>query len=143
MSKYASATTNINDGEVLIEALQAMGFKSHMIQNHIGNPKELVDFTGQKTKYLNGKDNDKADIIIPRRYVGGAANDLGFARQADGTYSAIISQYDSSKYNNKWLNSMKQTYSEISIAQKVKRAGGKVLQTKDKNGKKVMQVLFA
>lgn len=143
MSKYATATTNFKDGEVLIEALQACGFESHMIKNHIGNPQELRDFTGKKTTYLGGPGYDKADVIIPRQYLKGMANDMGFVKKADGSYDAIISEYDSSTYNKTWLNKVKQTYAEINMAQKVKRAGGKVLQTKDKNGKKVMQVLFA
>lgn len=38
---------------------------------------------------------EKAEYIIRRRYVGGLANDMGFARQPDGSFAAIISEYDS------------------------------------------------
>jgi hypothetical protein len=67
-----------------------------------------------EAKHLYGYQNDQraqtAHVIIRRQYVGGAANDVGFVRQADGSYKAIISEYDSSHYNQTWLNRLTTYY---------------------------------
>jgi hypothetical protein len=44
-----------------------------------------------------------ANVIIRRANVQTAANDIGFVRQSDGTYSAIVSEYDSQNgYGKTW-----------------------------------------
>jgi hypothetical protein len=54
---------------------------------------------------------DKANVIIRRQYVGRASNDIGFIKAADGTYQAIISEYDSSQHDKSWLDKVSQRYS--------------------------------
>jgi len=53
----------------------------------------------------------RANVVIRRRHVGQASNDLGFVLEADGTYSAIVSDYDKTKYNEAWSNKVSQRYS--------------------------------
>ena len=77
MSAYSEQTTEFKDGEVLIQALLEMGFGE--VRNCIGNPEQLEDYQGRKRKQV-------ADIIIPRKYVPGASNDIGFVRNADGKF---------------------------------------------------------
>jgi hypothetical protein len=57
----------------------------------------------------------KAEIIIRRKNVGGGSNDIGFTLEKDGTYSAIISDYDSGRYNENWLNKLLGKYSSATI----------------------------
>ena len=38
------------------------------------------------------------------------SNDIGFKRQEDGQFEAIISEYDRHKYSQKWLNGLTQRY---------------------------------
>jgi hypothetical protein len=72
---------------------------------------QLYDFQGRATHYLD-KSGDKANVIVRRKVVGGAANDLGFALQPDGTYSAVVSEYDNNKHNTSWFKELKRKYVE-------------------------------
>jgi hypothetical protein len=67
--------------------------------------------------------SDRANIIIRRRYIGGSSNDIGFLKTEDGTYTAIISEYDSSKYNKQWLNRLKQNYAYHTIKEQQENRG--------------------
>lgn len=120
MSKYATIVTSLTDGKLLMEALVVMGLKG--IQNHIGNPQPLEGYEARLRK-------ETADIIIPRRYVGSASNDLGFRRGADGKYVAIISDYDSSRYNSKWLSSLQVEYNQVDLNATMKKQGFKLVNT--------------
>ena len=52
----------------------------------------------------------KAEIILRRKYVGASSNDIGFKLQEDGTWEAIISEYDKHRFNTVWLNNLSQQY---------------------------------
>ena len=98
MSKYSTNQTKFKDPETLISALVEMGFNREDIEFH-ESPAQLYDYTGKATHYTDAA-GDKANIVIRKgpfnRVMGsGASNDFGFRLQADGTYSAFISQYDS------------------------------------------------
>jgi hypothetical protein len=73
-----------------------MGFKP----TRHGSPVQLEGYTGDRR-------TQTAEIIIPRKQVGAASNDIGFKQQADGTFTAIISDYDSRTYNADWLKTVK------------------------------------
>jgi hypothetical protein len=126
MSKYATIKTSFKDGEVLIASLEAMGLQG--IQNHIGRPVQLEGYEARLRK-------ESADIVIPRKYVGAASNDLGFKRGTDGTYTAIVSDFDSTKYGPKWMQSLTLEYNQADVAKKMKTAGFKLVNTgTTKNG---------
>lgn len=55
-------------------------------------PVALIGYDG-KPRVLDGREV-RAEIVIRQRHLWSAANDIGFARQADGTYLAYISEYD-------------------------------------------------
>lgn len=100
MSHYNKIKTKIKSKDALKKALQKMGFKENMIQDH--------DEAQHLTGYAGKQRPEKANIIIDRQYVGGAANDLGWELQEDGTYQAIISDYDKRRYNDKWCQDLEQ-----------------------------------
>lgn len=119
MSAYTEQQTQITDADILKECLKEKGYAE--VEQH-ATAQPLVDFQGRQTKYLD-KDGDKAEIIVRRKYVGGAANDLGFKKQADGTFAAVISQYDKHKHNDAWMVDLKKNYAEKKIRKVAKTNG--------------------
>lgn len=114
-----------------------MGYTT--VEDH-ENPQQLIDFCGRPTRYLD-KNGDKANIIVRRKYVGGAANDLGFVKKADGTYGAIISEFDTGKHNKQWLNNLKKAYTEKVGIKTAAKNGFKFLGKKIVNNKVQLQWL--
>lgn len=121
MSAYTEQTTQITDADILKKCLAEKGYTEDKIEHH-STAQPLVDFQGHQTKYVD-KNGDKAEIIIRRRHVGGAANDIGFKKQADGTYSAIISQFDKHKHNDAWMADLKKRYAEKKIKKTASQHG--------------------
>lgn len=110
MSHYTMVKTKLTDLDCIVQALQDMGFKKHMIEV---STDELLSMKG----YHGDTRPQKANIRIKgsgwgssQNYVGGASNDLGLQKQADGTYAFHISDYDNNKYNTKWQGQFLQHY---------------------------------
>jgi Protein of unknown function (DUF1257) len=64
----------------------------------------LEGFHGDDRSLLDKSDPNyapKCEIVIPRRYVGGASNDVGYKRNENGKYTAYISDYDKGGHYNK------------------------------------------
>ena len=93
-----------------------MGFQP---RNCIGNPQNLEGYRGDRRQ-------QSADIIIPRSQVGGASNDIGFVKGPDGKYKAIVSDYDSRRYGQTWLNTVKANVADAGIQRTAKRMGMRV-----------------
>lgn len=146
MSAYSTNQTQFKNSEFLICALIEMGFTREQIEVN-ETPKQLFDFQGRKTHYtdVNG---DKAEIVIRRSAVNrvlssGASNDLGFKRQADGTFGALISEYDSSFANKQWLGKLTAAYARTAIIDKAKKQGLRFAGTVKQNGKTQLQFVKA
>ena len=105
MSKFSKYSTVMKDAKCLKKVL-SKHFKEVEVHD---TPQDLIDFQGRKTTYLD-KNGDKAEIIVRRKHVGGASNDIGFARDADGNFKAIISAYDRGSHNDKWLEKISKEY---------------------------------
>ena len=127
MSAYSTNKTLFKDKACLLAALAEMGFDSSKVEVH------------EKATNLHGYQGDVradvAEIIIRRKYVGGASNDMGFKKNADGTYGAIISEYDSRRYNAAWLGKLSAAYARNGIIEKAKRLGLRPAGTIKKDGK--------
>lgn len=125
VSSYTQQQTQMTNATILCKVLKAKGIKE--VQHH----EKAINLEG----YHGDKRKDTAEIVIPRKVVGSASNDIGFKKAADGTFQAIISQYDSGKYNAKWLTEVKKDYAEEAVKDKAKTAGltflGKTVNTKD------------
>lgn len=137
MSEYHAQKTEYKDGACLVESLKEQGYAEVEVHEVA---QQLYDFQGRKTHYLDAT-GDKANIIVRRHIVGGAANDLGFRKTADGTFEAIVSQYDSSKHNKKWFTELKKTYVEKVDMKTAKKHGFRFLGRKVVNGKIQLQFL--
>jgi hypothetical protein len=88
----------------------------------------LVGYHGDKRK-------DTAEIIIRRKHVGNASNDIGFKLGANGTYGAIISDYDSHRHGTEWLKQLSCKYAEHGIMLKAKQQGFRFAGKTTNNGK--------
>ena len=112
MSHFSEFHIKMNDEKSLIAALESMGFKGKIEVYQTLQP--LYGFQGDVRE-------QKAHIIIRKKYVGPSSNDIGFERMADGTYRVWISDYDKGKYNQKWLDTLITRYTGARILDKVNK----------------------
>jgi len=143
MSKYSTnPVPTFKDAALLIAALQEMGFEANEIEHH-AIAQQLFDYHGQPTKYTD-RNGDKANVILRRTAVnrhlsGGASNDIGFKQHGDGSFSALISQYDSAYANNQWIGKLTAAYTRQSVIQKAAKQGFKFVGSRQENGKTKLQ----
>jgi hypothetical protein len=131
MSAYHLQKTCYKDKDCLVEALGEMGYTDVEVNDIAQN---LVGYHGDTR-------SQKANIIVRRRHISRAANDLGFVKQEDGTYSAIVSDYDSGKHNPQWFKKLKQSYTERVDMKTARKSGLQFLGKKVVNGKTQLQFI--
>lgn len=102
MSHYTEQVMEISDRNALMAALADMGFTKDMVKTY-AEPHALEGYEGDARK-------QRAHIILPRKYVGGSSNDIGFERMPDGRYRAHISEYDTRRYGKAWQDQLMQRY---------------------------------
>lgn len=132
MSAYRTETTEFQDEQCLIEALQGMGLHPKVHAQAV----QLEDYVGKKRP-------ETAEIVISRKEVPGASNEIGFKRQADGTFQAIASAYDQKTWK-KWRPALTRDYSERR-AMKLARSKGMAFvrrESKTENGKTNVKLIF-
>lgn len=100
MSHYTRLDTRIVSVEHLIAALADMGFE------HVEHYQEAQALYG----YQGDAREDRAEVIIRRAFIGELSNDIGFRRTPEGTFEAIISDYDRDQYDRGWLGRLTQRY---------------------------------
>jgi hypothetical protein len=132
MSAYASLETQYKDRECLVAALGDMGYNDVEVHEDAQN---LVGYHGDTRA-------QKANVIVRRKFVGQAANDIGWELQ-NGSYVQHISQYDSGKHNTKWLDGLKKNYTERVVSKEAKKQGLKLHSRTVVNGKVVVKYLKA
>lgn len=98
MSHYVDIVTEIRDQAALVKALERLGFGPNKVEVH-DKPQPLIGYQGDKREQL-------AHVILRRRFVGGASNDIGFLKGSDGRYISHISEYDQTYYNSTWQNKL-------------------------------------
>ena len=49
-------------------------------------------------------------MIVRREHIGRSSNDIGFARQPDGTFEAVVSDFDRIRYGAGWLTQLTRSY---------------------------------
>lgn len=118
MSHFTTIQTLFKDKECLIATLKKFftEVESHQI------PQNLIGYQGDVR-------SETASIIIRRKFVGRASNDIGFQyNPVEKTYQAIISEYDRKhhKYNEHWLNQLKVEYSQQVVEKQAQKIGAKV-----------------
>lgn len=127
MSRYCVVTTQFTDPESLIAALVETGSWSIENIEHHTVANSLFGYHGDERK-------EKAHIIIRRKFVGHNANDIGFVVGEDGKYKAIISEFDSNKYGNKWIGKLKGSYAFYTVKREMESRGRSVSRERCPNG---------
>ena len=74
-----------------MSALEKLGYKPEVHET----PTQLFGFSGDRRRQV-------ANIILPKRQVGAASNDIGFLRQSDGTYLVHVSAFDKNRWDLKF-----------------------------------------
>ncbi|AFY84941.1 DUF1257 domain-containing protein [Oscillatoria acuminata] len=100
MSHFTSIQTEIRQIEYLTKALADMGFESVELHEF---PVPLYGFEGDIRP-------ESAEVIVRRKFISSRSNDLGFKRQFDGTFMAVISDYDSRQFSRDWIQKLTQRY---------------------------------
>ena len=145
MSKYKLIKMSIKDQDSLISALGDMGYTQ-------ANGKLEVAPGQSNTLGMYGYHGDlrpeRANIRIPREYVGSAANDIGFAWDQDSqSYRAIISEYDSGHDkvtragSPAWQNKVSQRASYHTVSKAAKRKGYRVKEVATNDGTVRLQLV--
>lgn len=118
MSVYGKIQTQFRDKDFLIAALEEAGFTKGMIEVHDA-PASLFGYRGDMRA-------EKANIVISRQYLGCGANDIGFLREADGSYTAIVSEFDQVKHGVDWMNKLKRFYAKNAAVSVLRKRGYRV-----------------
>jgi hypothetical protein len=100
MSHFTRVRTTLRDPELLLKALAAVGFNT--VEAH-DSPQTLYGYRGDARP-------ERAEVIIRRRHIGRLSNDIGFRRRTDGSFEAIISEYDRSRHDQAWLTKIARAY---------------------------------
>ena len=129
MSKYNRQKSQYNDRDCLVAALNEQGYTD--VEVH----EEAVNLIG----YHGDTRPEKANVIVRRNHIGTAANDLGFVKEADGTFSCIVSDYDSRKHGAVWMTGLKKAYTEKRLIKHAAKNGLKYLGKKIVNNKVQIQ----
>ena len=108
MSAYIETHTPMIEKDLLIGALCKTGFQRQHIEAH-ETAQNLVGYEGY------GR-TQSAEIIIRKRHVGRASNDIGFKMTPTG-YKMIISDYDQGRHGRDWQNQLVGHY-EIFLRQR-------------------------
>ena len=129
MSKFAEQTTEFKDAALLVKALEEMGYATVEVHKDGAN---LFGYHGDMR-------DEKANIIVRRKFIGYASNDIGFRLTENGSYAAIISEFDSHKHNSAWVSKLKVSYAELAYKQKAMRMGLRFVGKTIENGKTQLQ----
>lgn len=144
MSHYSRIRSKMKKRSALVKALKDMGFREDQIEVH----DDAVNLYG----YQGDVRQQKANIVIRRKHVGGAANDIGFVRMEDGTYEAIVSDYDRGNgasrknelttgtrgYSGKWMELLNQRYS-FRVIEEQANIEGFALEERYENGEIIVE----
>lgn len=125
MSHYIDIKTEITDCNALVRALERMGFKDKT---------EVHDVAQNLYGYQGDVRNQKANVIVRRKYVGRASNDIGFEKQNDGYFKAYISEYDKNiGYNDNWTDKLYTYYGVECAKQEAEHEGLPYVEDVDEN----------
>ncbi|MBT6047646.1 MAG: DUF1257 domain-containing protein [Candidatus Scalindua sp.] len=102
MSEYHQIDIGLKDQECIIKTLEELGYKPQIHAEAV----PLTGFQGDKRK-------QKAHIVIPRKQVGGASNDVGF-ELINGEYVLRVSEFDKGKKKLR-PNQLKQLYAKHKV----------------------------
>jgi hypothetical protein len=131
MSHFTVLNTRIIETDALVKALTDMNFKNVEVHE---TAQHLYGYQGDVRQQT-------AEVIIRRQYIGRASNDIGFKRNKNGAFDAIISDYDRRKYSQQWLNRLIQRYAYHVIKAKTEEQGFTLLTEETQQDERIHLVL--
>jgi predicted transposase YbfD/YdcC len=134
MSAYASLKTEFTDQECLLAALADNTERCYKTVEVHETPVNLVGYHSDTRSQV-------ANIVIRRNEIGSASNDIGFVKDNDGKFTAIISDYDSHRHGTKWMTAVKASYTEKRFEKEAKRQGLRFVSREKLNGKTIVKYL--
>jgi Protein of unknown function (DUF1257) len=117
MSHFTRVRTKLHDAAVLRAALAEVGYRNVEVHDE---PQVLYGYRGDARP-------ERAEIIVRRAYVGSMSNDIGFARQPDGSFEAIISEFDRRRHDQRWVARLNQAYGHAAALKYATEHGYEVL----------------
>jgi len=124
MSHYTRGGVQIDDQGCFIMALEELGFHP-----------EYHEQAERLRGYQGDLREERAHVILRRAEVGTASNDIGFFFHPGGKCEAIISEYDSGRYNAEWLGKVKQLTAKHVALNKARSLGHRATATVDDKGR--------
>ena len=113
ISEYAVIQLQLNDQDSIVKALEEMGYKCEVHDT----PQTLVGYMGDNR-------TQKAHIIVGRKNISSASNDIGFVKTANGNYEMIISDYDRhTSHSKNFLEKLNQIYSKQRVIKQARQMG--------------------
>ena len=126
MSAFHSQKTCYKDRDSLVAALSAQGYTQV----------EVHDIAQRLEGYHGDLRSQKANVIVRRRFVGTASNDIGWEwDEKAGVFVEHISDFDKGKHNSAWLTALKCQYTETVDLKTAKKHGLQFLGRKIVNGR--------
>jgi hypothetical protein len=114
MSKYLTFTEIVfKDEALLLAALADLGYT----EVECGASLPLYGYQGDQRA-------ERAQLVVRRRHIGRASNDLGFARTGQG-YTPLISEYDQrTMLEGQFLPRLRTAYNERVVSELQRRLQG-------------------
>lgn len=132
MSKFVSVNLEFTDSECLKSSLAELGYTD--IEEY-ADPQPLYGFQ-------NDRREQTANIIIRRKHIGRASNDIGFVKNSKGTYDLIISEFDKAYHGDAFINKLPGIYGVNKVKKQVKSMGYMISSQKtDAKGRVKIKIL--
>lgn len=114
MSKYLTFTDVVFKSEaLLLAALTDLGYTT--VER--GESLPLYGYQGDER-------SERAQLVVRRKHIGVASNDLGFARTSEG-YTPVISEYDQrTLHDGKFIARLRSAYNERVVGEMQRRLRG-------------------
>jgi hypothetical protein len=113
MSAYVTLMSPMIDEECLLAALTDLGFDRTKVEVH-ATPVPLVGYAGDAR-------GQTANVVIRRRHLSEASNDMGFLSTPTG-YRVLVSDYDRPRFGQDWLVGLTDRYQQHSAARQERLA---------------------
>jgi len=123
MSRYCTVKTEFMDRDSLVKALMETGnwsldqIEVHDVAQH------LIGYNGDTRR-------ETANVIVRRANIGDYSNDLGFVLNDKGLFEAVISEFDSRKFNQQWVGKLTGNYAFNVLDKELTAYGRTVTRTK-------------
>lgn len=138
MSLFRQQSTIINDAACLVDTLEKQGYKN--VESH-ETPQKLLGSP------IKGGD-DSAEVIVRKSSNPTLYGDLGFKKQADGSYAMCTRMFVESKNGKfltpeRWTSSFIKEYGVNKAKKIAKKNGWALVKTKSTEGKTILQFQVA